>query len=116
MRPRRTGRVRGRNRRLPRAGLPHLFAVILAGGRGERFWPLSTAARPKQFLPFRSGRSLLEATFSRLAAHLPPDRILVVTAETHAVEVRRLLPDLQPSNLLLEPTGRDTAPALALAA
>lgn len=92
-------------------------AVIMAGGQGQRFWPLSTAERPKQFLDLRrSGRTLLQATYDRV---LPlagaPEHVLVATAERYVHLVRQQLPDLPPANLLVEPTPRDSAPAIALA-
>jgi mannose-1-phosphate guanylyltransferase len=94
-----------------------LIPVILAGGKGERFWPLSRKHHPKQFLSLDgSGKSLLQATADRLAA---PDgnleKVWVVTSELLADGVRKQLPNLPESNLLLEPEGRDTAPALAWA-
>lgn len=93
-------------------------AVIMAGGSGQRFWPLSTADYPKQFLDLeRQGRTLIQATFDRL---LPvaqqPERIFVVTGERYAALVREQLPLLPAENVIVEPTGRDTAPAVALAA
>lgn len=93
-------------------------AVIMAGGSGQRFWPLSTAARPKQFLDLeRSGHTLLQATFRRLQALTGgPKRTFVVTGERYAELVCRQLPELPPENLLLEPSSRDTAAAAALAA
>lgn len=89
----------------------------MAGGQGQRFWPLSTAAKPKQFLDLsHSGRTLLQATYDRV---LPitgsPTRVLVATAERYASLVRQQLPDLPAENLLVEPTPRDSAPAIALA-
>lgn len=89
--------------------------VILAGGKGERFWPLSRRSRPKQFLCLDgSGQSLLQATADRL---LPLaggwEKLLVITAAPIAQGVREQLPDLPASNLLIEPEGRDTAPAVA---
>ena len=92
-------------------------AVIMAGGQGQRFWPLSTADKPKQFLDLRlSGRTLLQATYDRvlpLAGSV--DKILVATAERYVKLVCQQLPDLPPANLLVEPTPRDSAPAIALA-
>lgn len=92
-------------------------AVIMAGGQGQRFWPLSTAEKPKQFLDLEQcGRSLLQSTFDRL---LPltngPERILVATGERYAALVQEQLPELPLGNLLIEPIGRDSAPAIALA-
>jgi mannose-1-phosphate guanylyltransferase len=92
------------------------FAVLMAGGRGERFWPLSRVARPKHLVPLPTGRSLLEEAFARLAPLFSPDRILVVTGADCAGEVRRRLPALPPQNLLAEPLGRDTAAAIGWAA
>jgi mannose-1-phosphate guanylyltransferase len=91
-------------------------AVILAGGRGERFWPVSREDRPKQFLPLAGGRTLLRATFERLHPLFPVERIWVVTAAAHARMVSRELPELPPRRILKEPKGRNTAAALALAA
>jgi mannose-1-phosphate guanylyltransferase len=92
-----------------------LVPVILAGGKGERFWPLSRKNRPKQFLSLDgSGRSLLQATADRLLQTAQGwDHLFVVTASHLAEGVREQLPDLPAQNLLLEPEGRDTAPAVA---
>jgi mannose-1-phosphate guanylyltransferase len=92
------------------------FAVVLAGGRGERFWPLSTGARPKAFLRLTGSASLLQDTVRRARALLPWSRILVVAGQAHASLVREQIPELPEANLLLEPVGRDTAPAIGLAA
>ena len=92
-----------------------LIPVILAGGKGERFWPVSRLKRPKQFLCLDgSGRSLLQSTADRLLK-LTDDwnSLWVVTAAHLAEGVREQLPDLPESNLLVEPVGRDTAPAVA---
>ncbi len=93
-------------------------AVIMAGGRGQRFWPISTEDKPKQFLDLeRRGRTLLQATFDRLWPLCGgADKVFVITGERYADLVRQQLPDLPTENLLLEPVGRDTAPAVALAA
>jgi mannose-1-phosphate guanylyltransferase len=94
-----------------------LVPVILAGGKGERFWPLSRRHRPKQFLCLDgSGRSLLQATADRL---LPLARsyenLWVITSAAIADGVRQQLPELPAANLLVEPEGRDTGPAVAWA-
>ncbi len=92
-----------------------LIPVILAGGKGERFWPVSRLKRPKQFLCLDgSGRSLLQSTADRLLK-LTDDwnSLWVVTASHLADGVREQLPDLPAANLLVEPVGRDTAPAVA---
>ncbi len=88
---------------------PALYAVIMAGGAGTRFWPLSRRSRPKQLLPLLAGRSLLAATAARLRPLAPPSRTLVVTGAEVAAAVRAELPELPPGNLLVEPAGRDTA-------
>jgi len=91
-------------------------AVILAGGVGERFWPLSRTDRPKQFLPLGGKVSLLRATFERVRAVVPAERVWVVTAASQARRVRRELPEVPRANVLAEPVGRNTAPAVYLAA
>ena len=91
-------------------------AVILAGGSGDRFWPLSQKDHPKQFLPLAGEHSLLRDTFLRLRAVIPPERIWVVTAQAQARKVARELPELSRGNILGEPVQRNTAPALYLAA
>lgn len=94
----------------------HHYAVIMAGGVGSRFWPLSRTAKPKQFLDLLGiGKSLLQITYARLRLLFPPDRILVVTTEVYADLVRQHLPELTDAELLLEPTGRNTAPCIAYA-
>jgi mannose-1-phosphate guanylyltransferase len=95
--------------------IAHAFAVVLAGGRGERFWPLSTEAHPKAFLRLVGRRSLLQATIERVRVLLPWTRIVVVCGRAHADLVRQQLPELPGENLLLEPFGRDTAAAIGLA-
>ncbi|MFM6406712.1 MAG: mannose-1-phosphate guanylyltransferase [Microcystis sp.] len=94
-----------------------LVPVILAGGKGERFWPLSRLARPKQFLCLDgSGRSLLQATADRLLSlGAGWENLWVITASAIADGVREQLPNLPESNLLVEPVGKDTAPAVTWA-
>jgi mannose-1-phosphate guanylyltransferase len=91
--------------------------VILAGGKGERFWPLSRLSRPKQFLSLDgSGKTLLETTAERLLAFTNGwTDLWVVTASHLAEQVRSQLPELPESNLLVEPQGQDTAPAVTWA-
>jgi len=95
--------------------IAHTFAVVLAGGRGERFWPLSTGSQPKAFLRLVGSESLLQATAQRVRSLVPWARILVVANRAHADLVREQLPDLPGANLLLEPVGRDTAAAIGFA-
>lgn len=92
---------------------PH-FAVIMSGGRGERFWPLGRADRPKQFLKLFGGMSLLESAAKRLLGVFEAENILVVTNATYADATRKILDFLPPENVVGEPLARDTAPALAL--
>lgn len=93
-----------------------MYAAILAGGSGTRFWPLSRTGRPKQFLDLLGGGSLIEATAARLPPLASPEETLVVCGAAHADEVRRRLPALPPANVLVEPAARNTAAAVALAA
>mgnify|MGYP000942093949 CR=1 FL=1 len=93
-----------------------LAAVIMAGGAGTRFWPLSTEERPKQFLTLFGGRSLLQQSFGRLEGLVPPERILVATSERYAGLVREQIPRLPADNIIGEPLRRDTAAAVALTA
>ena len=92
------------------------WAVILAGGVGSRFWPLSTPRRPKQLLPLVSDAPLLADTVARLAPLIPAERTLIVTNASLAASVRALLPELPADNVLPEPRAAGTAPALAWAA
>ncbi len=88
----------------------------MAGGSGTRFWPRSRRRLPKQLLQVNGARTLLQATADRLRGIVDPRHVLIVTHRDHAAEVRRQLPELGRRNVLTEPTGRNTAPCLALAA
>jgi mannose-1-phosphate guanylyltransferase len=91
--------------------------VILAGGSGERFWPLSRRARPKQFLALDgTGRSLLQATMDRLEPLADHEHILIVTGQAHRGLILEQLPDLPLESLIVEPESRNTAAAVLLAA
>ena len=94
-----------------------LIPIILAGGKGERFWPVSRLKRPKQFLCLDGGdRSLLQATAERLLSLAGGwSNLWVITSEVIADGVRQQLPDLPEANILIEPQGKDTAPAVAWA-
>ena len=92
------------------------YALILAGGSGERFWPLSRKATPKQLLKLFGDETLLEATISRLEGTLPAENILVLTNVDQEAAVREVVGDRLPAgNIVAEPAKRDTAPAIALA-
>ena len=95
----------------------YMIPVILAGGKGERFWPVSRIERPKQFLSLDgSGRSLLQSTAERLLPLAGSwDGVWVITASHLAEGIKQQLPELPESNLLVEVEGKDTAPAVAWA-
>src|SRR6266567_7236630 len=92
------------------------YALILAGGSGERFWPLSRRAHPKQLLRLVSDKALLEETVARVDGWVPRDRILILTNIEQEAAVRDLLKDFPKENILAEPAKRDTAAAIALGA
>jgi mannose-1-phosphate guanylyltransferase len=91
-----------------------VYALILAGGSGERFWPLSRRARPKQLLRLVSGKTLLEETLARLEGLVPADRTLILTNTEQEIAVRKLLGGFPKENIIAEPAKRDTAAAVAL--
>lgn len=91
-------------------------AVIMAGGAGQRLWPLSRSARPKQLLKLADGKSLLQEAYLRVATLLPPESIYVITTQAHLRLVAEDLPELPADNLFGEPVGRDTANAVGLSA
>ena len=91
------------------------FAVVLAGGVGSRFWPLSTPARPKQLLPLVGDRSMLEDTVARLVPLVGVERILILTSRALGAAIRALLPELHADQILEEPRAAGTAAALAWA-
>lgn len=93
------------------------YCVIMGGGIGSRFWPFSRESYPKQFLDFfGTGRSLLQMTFDRFAKIIPIENIYVVTNQAYAGLIKQHLPQLQEHQILLEPSRRNTAPAIAYAA
>ena len=91
-----------------------MYALILAGGSGERFWPLSRKSRPKQLLRLVSNKTLLEDTVARLKGLVPRDRILILVNVDQEAAVRKLLPSFPKENIVAEPDKRDTAAAVAL--
>jgi mannose-1-phosphate guanylyltransferase len=94
---------------------PTLWAVVMAGGAGTRFWPLSRRNRPKQLLPFAGGRSLLAASVERLPPLVPFERVVIVTNAEVADAVRLEVPEVPAENVLVEPVGRDTAACVGFA-
>ena len=88
------------------------WLVIMAGGYGERFWPLSRRRCPKQLLPLTSQRTMIQETVARLRPLFAPGRILVVTNRDQAAAVRRQLPGIK--NIIAEPAGRLIAPLCPL--
>lgn len=97
-------------------GGPHLWTVILAGGVGSRFWPVSTPRRPKQLLPLASDQPLIRDTVERIVPLIPAERLRVLTGAHLAGPLLSALPELDARNLLLEPRAAGTAPVLAWAA
>ncbi len=95
---------------------PHVYAVILAGGRGTRFWPRSRRRLPKQLLPVVGEQSLLAQTVERLAPLIPPERVWVLTSELLRAQTLAQLPQVPRSQVIAEPVQRNTGPAVALAA
>ncbi len=95
---------------------PHHYGLILAGGRGTRFWPLSRKARAKQVLSFFGERTLIQQTVDRLKPVLPPERIWILTNDLLRKEIVRQLPEVPARQILAEPAARNTAPAIGLAA
>jgi mannose-1-phosphate guanylyltransferase len=94
----------------------HLYALLLAGGKGTRFWPLSREDHPKQMLKLFSDRTLVEETYDRIRPLVPNDRILVATSLGLAPRMKALFPDIPRENFIVEPVARNTAPCIAVAA
>jgi mannose-1-phosphate guanylyltransferase len=93
-----------------------LWAVVLAGGVGSRFWPVSTPTRPKQLLPLAGSSALIRQTVERILPLVPIDRIRVLTGTSLGGPILAAAPQLGPQHLLLEPAAKGTAPVLAFAA
>ena len=92
------------------------FVVILAGGKGERFWPLSRRRRPKQLLPIVGRTPMLAQTVARVAPLVPAKNIFILTNADQVAAVRRACPRIPGANIIAEPVGRDSGPAVGLAA
>jgi mannose-1-phosphate guanylyltransferase len=95
---------------------PDFYPVILAGGRGTRFWPLSRKRRPKQLLPLDGKQTMIQQTVSRLLSLAPAKRFWVITNDDLRLAIARQLPKLEKQQILAEPAARNTAPAIGLAA
>lgn len=98
------------------SNLDHTYAVIMAGGGGTRLWPVSRRNHPKQIVSLIEDKSLFQSTVARLEGIFPPERILVVTIEEQADDLRKQVPELPAENFLLEPAPRGTASVVGLAA
>src|SRR5438093_10511424 len=95
---------------------PHFYPIILAGGRGTRFWPLSRKRRAKQLLALDGKKTMIQQTVSRLLPLAPAKRFWVITNQDLHREVTAQLPALEKNQIIAEPVGRNTAPAIGLAA
>jgi len=95
---------------------PHFYPVILAGGRGTRFWPLSRKRRAKQLLALDGKQTMIQQTVARLTPMAAPSRFWIVTNDDLRPAILRQLPKLPPKQIIAEPAGRNTAPAIGLAA
>ena len=92
-----------------------LCALIMAGGKGTRFWPKSTEEMPKQFLNLIDEKTMIQLTYQRLLKIIPSDRIFVITGKKYKYLVEEQLQELPTRNIIVEPTGRNTAPCILLA-
>jgi len=90
-----------------------VYAIIMAGGEGKRFWPLSKKSRPKQFLSLLGEKSLIRQTVDRILPLIPIERIYIVTGEMYAEQTLEHIPELPRENLILEPDAKNTAPCIA---
>jgi mannose-1-phosphate guanylyltransferase len=93
-----------------------LYAVIMAGGRGERFWPLSTTKLPKPFIQLLGSRSLIQDTVSRILPLVPLERILISIGSAHLAVAKQQLPQIPDENFIVEPVGRDTSACIGFSA
>lgn len=94
----------------------NFYAIVMAGGKGERFWPQSRLNHPKQLLRLIGNLTLLEQTVERLKPLVPAENILIITNQDYVAPMQSLLTNLPTENIIGEPVGRDTAPCVALAA
>ncbi len=93
-----------------------MYAVIMAGGRGTRFWPRSRTTTPKQLLDIIGDKTMIQQTVARILPVVDKENILIVTNREQVAVLKEQLPDLDPNNIIAEPFGRNTAPCICLAA
>ena len=93
-----------------------MYHVILAGGSGSRFWPLSRSDNPKQLLKILGNETMIRLTYNRLCNISDPDKILVVASKKLSKLIHQDIPEIPSENFIIEPTGKNTAPAIGLAA
>src|ERR1700693_3445025 len=107
---------RGRGRESAVKTSSNFYPVILAGGRGTRFWPLSRKRRAKQLLALDGKQTMIQQTVSRLLPLAPAKRFWIITNEDSRGEIARQVPRLSKQQIIAEPVGRNTAPAIGLSA
>ena len=90
-----------------------MYAVIMAGGKGTRFWPKSREKMPKHLLDIVCERTIIQETVDRIAPLIPVENILIVTGLSHAEELMKQVPQIPAENIIIEPIGRNTAPCIA---
>lgn len=93
-----------------------MYAVIMAGGKGSRFWPRSREKKPKHLLDITGEKTIIQETVQRIKYLVSPDNILVVTGKKHAAALMKQIPDIPPQNIIIEPEGKNTAACIGLAA
>ncbi len=93
-----------------------MYAVIMAGGRGARFWPRSREKNPKHLLDITSEKTMIRETVDRIKCLVPPENILIVTGKKHSATLLKQLPEIPSRNIIIEPEGKNTAACIGLAA
>ncbi len=92
-----------------------MYAVIMAGGRGVRFWPRSRGKKPKHLLDIVGTGTMIQETVARIKPLIAPQNILIVTGKKHARELIKQLPEVPTKNIIVEPEGKNTAACIGLA-